>query len=201
LPSLAGHDSIFPPGSFTMSMAGTRAMTTVSTPPAMRVAMLLACSTMAAQADDVIVGKPAPDFHATTFDGRKISLADYQGRVLIINFWATWCGPCRRELPLLDRYYQLQQHAGLEVIAVATEDSVSPSQLKPLAALVSIPFIRRMNGPYRVLKGVPTNIVIDRRGIVRYAQAGGFSLDDLNSLLVPLLREQPGATVDPGPTS
>jgi hypothetical protein len=58
-----------------------------------------------------------------------------------------------------------------------------------------------MNGPYRVLKGVPTNIVIDRRGIVRYAQAGGFSLDDLNSLLVPLLREQPGATVDPGPTS
>jgi hypothetical protein len=50
--------------------------------------------------------------------------------------------------------------------------------------------------------GVPTNIVIDRHGIVRYAQAGGFSLDDLNALLVPLLREQrPGGTVDPGPTS
>jgi cytochrome c biogenesis protein CcmG/thiol:disulfide interchange protein DsbE len=59
-----------------------------------------------------------------------------------------------------------------------------------------------MNGPYRVLMGVPTNIVIDRHGIVRYAQAGGFSLDDLNALLVPLLREQrPGGTVDPGPTS
>jgi cytochrome c biogenesis protein CcmG/thiol:disulfide interchange protein DsbE len=185
-----------------MSMAGTKTMTKVFTAPAILVAMLLACSTRTAQADDVTVGQPAPDFHATTFDGRKVSLADYQGRVLIINFWATWCGPCRRELPLLDKYYQLQQHAGLEVIAVATEDSVSPSQLKPLAAAATIPFIRRMNGPYRVLKGVPTNIVIDRRGIVRYAQAGGFSLDDLNALLVPLLREQrPDASVDPGPAS
>jgi thiol-disulfide isomerase/thioredoxin len=58
-----------------------------------------------------------------------MSLADYQGRVLIINFSATRCGPCRGELPLLDRYNQLQQHAALELIAVATEDSVSPSQL------------------------------------------------------------------------
>jgi len=66
---------------------------------------------------------------------------------------------------------------------------------RPLAAAATIPFIRRMNGPYRVLKGVPTNIVIDRRGIVRYAQAGGFSLDGLNALLVPLLRQQPQAPV------
>ncbi len=181
----------------TVSTPGGIAMMRISSAAAL-LAGILAGMTMAARADDVTVGRPAPDFHATTFDGRKISLADYQGHVLIINFWATWCGPCRQELPLLDRYYQLQRHAGLEVIAVATEDSVSPSQLKPLAATATIPFIRRMNGPYKVLKGVPTNIVIDRSGIVRYAQAGGFSLEDLNSILVPLLREQPGGSADPG---
>jgi cytochrome c biogenesis protein CcmG, thiol:disulfide interchange protein DsbE len=153
--------------------------------------MIVLAHLSTALASDVIVGSPAPDFHATTFDGRKISLADYHGQVLVINFWATWCGPCRRELPLLDGYYRVQKHAGLEVIAVATEDSVSPSQLKPLAAAAAIPFIRRLSGPYKILNGVPTNIVIDRNGIVRYAQARAFSLDDLNSILVPLLREPP----------
>jgi thiol-disulfide isomerase/thioredoxin len=174
-------------------------MTTIKIVPTVLTTIVLACMTTA-RANDVIVGRPAPDFHATTFDGRNISLADYHGRVLVINFWATWCGPCRRELPLLDAYYRVQKHAGLEVIAVATEDSVSPSQLKPLAALVTIPFIRRLSGPYKVLKGVPTNIVIDRNGTVRYAQARSFSLDDLNSILAPLLRETPDAIADSSPS-
>jgi cytochrome c biogenesis protein CcmG, thiol:disulfide interchange protein DsbE len=94
---------------------------------------------------------------------------------------------------------RVQKHAGLEVIAVATEDSVSPSQLKPLAAAAAIPFIRRLSGPYKILKGVPTNIAIDRNGIVRYAQAGAFSLDNLNSILVPLLREPADAIADSSP--
>jgi thiol-disulfide isomerase/thioredoxin len=169
--------------------------TKVNIVPGVLITILLGYMSMA-RATDVIVGQPAPDFRATTFDGRNISLADYQGQVLIINFWATWCGPCRRELPLLNTYYKLQRQFGLEVIAVATENSVSPSQLKPLAAAVAIPFIRRMRGPYGAMKGVPTNIVIDRHGIVRYAQAGGFSLDSLNSILVPLLQEHLDVTPD-----
>jgi thiol-disulfide isomerase/thioredoxin len=140
-------------------------------------------------ARDIRVNEPAPDFHATTFDGRKISLADYQGRVLVINLWATWCIPCREELPLLDAYYALQKKVGLEVIAVATENSVPPSKLKKLAAAVHMPFILELKGPYSTLDGVPTNYVIDRRGIVRFAKAGAFTLDSLNEVLVPLLQE------------
>jgi cytochrome c biogenesis protein CcmG/thiol:disulfide interchange protein DsbE len=140
-------------------------------------------------ARDIRVDEPAPDFRATTFDGRKISLADYKGRVLVINFWATWCVPCREELPLLDAYYAVQRKVGLEVIAVATEDSVPPSKLKELAAAVRMPFILELKGPYSTLHGVPTNYVIDRRGIVRFAKAGAFTLDSLNEVLVPLLRE------------
>ncbi len=145
----------------------------------------------------VKVGEPAPDFHATTFDGRELSLADFKGRVLLINLWATWCAPCREELPLLDAYYVLAKKHGLEVIAVATEHSVPASDLKELAAAAHIPFIRRLKGPYDILKGVPTNYVIDRNGIVRYAKAKAFTLDDLNELLVPLLQEPPPKVSSP----
>jgi cytochrome c biogenesis protein CcmG/thiol:disulfide interchange protein DsbE len=71
---------------------------------------------------------------------------------------------------------------------------VPPSQLKPLSVIMTIPFVRKMHGPYEVLQGVPTNIVIDRNGIVRYARAGMFTLDALNELLVPLLNEKAGGT-------
>ncbi len=147
-------------------------------------------------ASHIEVGKPAPDFKARTFDGRDISLADFKGHVLIINLWATWCGPCREELPLLASYYKIRKDAGLDVIALATENSIPDNKLKPLAALASFPFVHRMRGPYQTMSGVPTNYVIDRNGIVRYAAAGGFTLDLLNDLLVPLLKER--ATPIPG---
>jgi thiol-disulfide isomerase/thioredoxin len=72
---------------------------------------------------------------------------------LILNFWATWCAPCKEELPLLDTYFRIDEKAGLRVLAV------------------------------------PTNFIIDRNGVLRYAKAGALTLDDLNTLLVPLLRE------------
>lgn len=141
------------------------------------------------RAQRIEVGKAAPDFRAVTFDGRTLRLADFRGRVLIVNLWATWCAPCREELPLLNSYYRLRKDAGLEVIALATEDSVPEEQLKPLAAHASFPFVRHMRGPYEILGGVPTNYVIDRQGIVRYAEAGGFTLERLNEVLIPLLKE------------
>jgi cytochrome c biogenesis protein CcmG/thiol:disulfide interchange protein DsbE len=137
---------------------------------------------------DPLIGEAAPDFQVITLDGKKLTLADFKHQVLVINFWATWCKPCKQELPLLDRYYRLQEQAGLRVLAVTTEDSVPVSQLKGLAAALAIPMVRRFKGAYGPLKGVPTNYVIDRDGILRYAQAGSFSLDDLNEILVPLLR-------------
>jgi cytochrome c biogenesis protein CcmG, thiol:disulfide interchange protein DsbE len=142
-------------------------------------------------AKEPVVGQPAPDFEVTTFDGTKLRLADFKDQVLIINFWATWCTPCKTELPLLNGYFAIQQVHGLRVVAVTTEDSAPLKLLKPLAAAVRFPMARFMRGPYRVLTGVPTNYIIDRHGILRYAQAGAFDLDALNEILVPLLREQP----------
>ncbi len=132
---------------------------------------LAALAFMLGAARAALIGQPAPDFQVITLDGKKLALADFKGQVLVINFWATWCKPCRQELPLLDTYYQLQQHAGLRVLAVTTEDSLPLSQLKPLAAALTIPMVRRFKGAYGPLKGVPTNYVIDRDGVLRYAKA------------------------------
>jgi cytochrome c biogenesis protein CcmG, thiol:disulfide interchange protein DsbE len=146
---------------------------------------------MTAAAKDLApVDQAAPNFTLTTFDGRKISLADLKGEVVILNFWATWCGPCKQELPLLDAYYRKLHSLGLEIFAVATEDSLTPFQLRPVQKVVSFQMARRFKGEYGSIKALPTNFVIDRAGIVRYGTAGAFSIDEINRVVGPLLAEQ-----------
>lgn len=133
---------------------------------------------------------PAPEFKATTFDGQKLALSDLKGQVVVLNFWATWCGPCKRELPLLENYYRKQHAAGLVVLAVATEDSLTPYQLRPLAKILTLQMVKRFKGDYGDIKYLPTNFVIDRKGVLRYAESGGFTEDSIEGVLGPLLAEK-----------
>ena len=136
------------------------------------------------------VGEPAPAFRATTFEGAKVDLESYKGDVLVINIWATSCGPCKKELPLLDNYFRATRKYGLKILAITTEDSVPNSYLKPLQKLLAFPLVKGFRGPYAAIDGaVPSNFVIDRNGTLRYAKAGAFDLDALNEILIPLLKE------------
>ncbi len=155
------------------------------------IGLLVSCATAApASGAPWAIGHPAPPFSATLLDGTRLSSADLKGQVVVVNFWATWCVPCKAELPRLDAFYRRNREAGLRVIAVTTEDSVPADRLKPLAALLTLPLVRRFHGSYAPIDGkVPTNFVIDRAGIVRYAAPGAFTLDALNELLIPLLKE------------
>lgn len=143
-----------------------------------------------AHASAPVVGQLAPDFKAKTIDGKVVTLASLRGQVVLINFWATWCVPCKHELPLIDGYYRLTRDDGFTVLAVTTEDSLQMYQLAPLAKLLSFPLVKSFHGPYAPLTGVPTNYIIGRDGILRYAKSGAFSLDDLNELMPPLLNER-----------
>jgi len=150
------------------------------------------------------VGQPAPDFTVTTFGGRTVKLADLKGDVVILNFWATWCGPCRAELPLLEAYFRTYGKYGFQVLAVATEDSIPEAKLRPLASKLTIPFVKRLKGPYHDVGALPTNYVIDRSGTIVYAKAAAFDIDALNALIIPLLnapipRAPPPETPPPAP--
>ena len=151
-------------------------------------AALLATATPSLAGPALKVGKPAPEATLSMLTGQPIKLSSLRGQVVVLNYWATWCVPCRVELPLLDRYYRIQAKNGLRVFAVTTEDSLPMNKLKPLFGALAITPVRKIRGPYDY-EAVPTNIVIDRAGIVRYAKSGGFDLQKMNEILVPLLNE------------
>jgi peroxiredoxin len=154
------------------------------------VASVLGAAMTPAVATEPRVGQPAPDFQLTLVDGTHVRLSEMRGQVVVLNFWATWCIPCRTELPTLDAYYRIAQRHGLRVFAATTEDSVPLYRLQRLFAHMAIGAVRNMRGPYAPIEGaVPTNFVIDRAGRIRYASAGAFNLDALNRILIPLLNE------------
>lgn len=157
---------------------------------AIALGLVLAVPSTSAQAKGgPIVGQLAPDFELTLMDGTKVTSAQLRGQVVVLNFWATWCAPCLKELPTLDAYYAAQRRFGLKVYAITTEGSAPNYKLKALFQAMAIPSARRIKGGYGPLTGVPTNFVIDRAGKLRYAKSGAFDLDALNELLVPLLKE------------
>ncbi|WP_230769027.1 TlpA family protein disulfide reductase [Sphingomonas sp. Leaf4] len=152
---------------------------------------LLAAAAIAtpAAAKELKVGQVAPPIEFTLADGTKTTLAEHRGEVVLINFWATWCVPCRVELPLLDGYYRQVSKHGMRVFAVTTEGSVPIFKMKALFNTLAITPAKRIKG-IDDATAVPTNYIVDRKGVVRYAKAGAMTLDDLNRELVPLLNER-----------
>ncbi|MDB5691618.1 MAG: TlpA family protein disulfide reductase [Alphaproteobacteria bacterium] len=139
------------------------------------------------------IGTPAPPFALTTYDKRKLKLADLQGKVVVINWWATWCGPCKAEMPMMSAFHRRHKDEGFEIFGVTTEDSVPPFMLKRVSEALSYPLVLRFSGGgYPILNGVPTSYVIDRHGVLRYAKAGSFDAEEFNEIILPLLREPAG---------
>ncbi len=161
-----------------------------------RLAVTLAILLSAAPAFAAKVGKPAPEFTLTTYEGQEITLESLRGKVVLLNYWATWCAPCRLEMPEMDRYMRRHRGAPLAIYAVTIDNTVPYSRLKFLGDTLAFPLIQKIKGGrYGTISGaVPTNYVIDKAGVVRYAKAGAFDARSLEAILTPLLAESPVQT-------
>jgi cytochrome c biogenesis protein CcmG/thiol:disulfide interchange protein DsbE len=123
-------------------------------------------------------GETAPAFSLKTLDGEAVSLSDYAGHPVLINFWASWCKPCRVEMPLLVSAHRAHQQAGLAVLAINLSDQEgSTKDIRTFQAEFQMPFPVLLDNKgkarklYR-LRGVPTSIFVGSDGVVRSVHPG-----------------------------
>ena len=117
------------------------------------------------------MGSVSPPFQLADLQGNQIALSDYKGKVVLLNFWATWCGPCRVEMPAMEKLYQDLQREGLEVLAV----SIDPQGLvvtRPFQEAMGLTFPILHDSDFRVgaaygARTLPMTYLIDQNGIIR----------------------------------
>ncbi len=134
----------------------------------------------------VQVGDRAADFWLGGLAGEGVSLSDYLGSVVLINFWATWCEPCRDEMPAFQAAYEARKQDGLVVLAInyqqRAEDVIPFVEELGLTFPVALDPSLRVARLYRV-RGLPSSILVDREGVVRERHIGAMSMDELQRYL------------------
>jgi peroxiredoxin len=135
-------------------------------------AIVVASSALAAGGD---ASGPAPQFTLTTLAGQPAGLSQYKGQVVMVNFWATWCGPCQQEMPLLDQMYKKYKPAGFTLIGVNVDkEAPAVKELltrKPVSFPVLLDPANSVSKAYHVDE-MPSSVIIDRKGVIRYVHRG-----------------------------
>lgn len=133
-------------------------------------AFALACTTLMGASNG-----PAPAFSLPARSGGTVSLADLKGQVVMINFWASWCGPCRQEMPLLDQMHKKYESLGFKLLGVNVESDTKDAELMLAKVPVTFPILfdreNKVSQMYSV-NAMPSTVFIDRKGNVRYLHRG-----------------------------
>ncbi len=135
-------------------------------------------------ADTVAVGTPAPVFHAQTLDGETVAVDDLSGQITVLNFWATWCGPCRVEMPLLNAAHNPDDD--VVVLTINNGEPAKTVQAFAAEAGLTLPLLLdadgRLQGVFGVV-GYPTTVFVAPDGVVYAIHAGPLTADQLTDFI------------------
>lgn len=135
--------------------------------------------------DTTLVNKPAPNFELPSLDGKTVRLSSTRGHVVFLNFWATWCEPCKREMPALQQFAQEQGSDGAMILAI--NNAETPDVIRQFLADNGVSALTVLldgegatAGVYRASR-LPTTVVLDPAGVVRYIHLGEMTTADLQA--------------------
>ena len=151
-----------------------------------------------AAAASVRVGERAPALIVPTLDGRVFDLAALRGKVVIVNFWASWCSPCRAEMPQLDAFYRRHHAQGLELLGLSVDDPQDRAAVVDIMKNFSYPAAMAeaaKANDFGAPPAVPMTWIIDAKGVVRARLIAGntVTLQSLAQAVLPLLPQLPGS--------
>jgi peroxiredoxin len=138
------------------------------------------------------VDQPAPELTLNDLDGNQVSLSDFLGQVVLLNNWATWCPPCRQEMPEFNAYYEKHKDAGFQIVAI--EAGEPEAEVRAFVEEEGLEFVILLDPGNQSLitfqnNTLPNTWVIDRKGQLRLAWLGSINLPTLEKYLTPLLEE------------
>jgi len=152
--------------------------------------LLAACGGSAGGNEGIGEGQRAPDFRLESLDGGQMSLGEQRGQVVLINFWATWCAPCRAEFPDIQAAYEARKDEGFVVLGVNAQESRGAIEPFIEAMGASYPILLDENGQvaktYRPV-GLPMSILVDQEGIIQVRHVGLLTREKLDEYLADLL--------------